>query len=87
MGADVLGIIDIELFAITTFKKNSGNLLKKKSVTEDVWRMPSFLLWLECYMKIEKLWLILWNWQHKEGASCIYYENHNSCQMEYISSA
>lgn len=36
MGADVLGIIDIELFAITTFKKNSGNLLKKKSVTEDV---------------------------------------------------
>ena len=78
--ADVIDIIDIDLLTIITFLKVL-EMNWKKSVTEEMWRMLLFLLWLGCYVKIAKLWLVLWNWQNKEDVSCIYYENHNSCQM------
>ena len=78
--ADVIDMIDIELLTIITFLKVL-EMNWKNSVTEEIWRMLLFLLWLRCYVKIAKLWLVLWNWQNKDAVSCIYYENHNSCKM------
>lgn len=76
--ADVIDMIDITYHH--HIFKSFGDELKKVSDWRNV--KDAFILivtWM--FVKIAKLWLVLWNWQNKDDVSCIYYENHNYCKM------